>query len=96
MLVRTSRRGMNAAVVHVQDERKDHVPIAGKAKRPLELLPIGHLKPAVVEAGMIDVLGRAEVGQGIEHAAANAHAVALAGTSEKVEAAHALSRSATA
>src|SRR4029077_8568029 len=32
MLVHTSRRRMNAAVVHVQDEREDHVVISGKAK----------------------------------------------------------------
>ena len=95
MLVRASRRGVNAAVVHVQDERKDHVPIAGKAKCALELLPIGHLKPAVVEARMIDVLGHAKFGEGVEHSATKTESVALPGTSEEVKVAHALSRSAT-
>ena len=88
MLVRASLRGMNAAVIHVQDQRKDHVPIAGKAKCPFDLLPIGHLKAAVVEAGMIDVLGRAKSGHGIEHSATQTKSVALPGTSEKVEVAH--------
>src|ERR1022692_409998 len=50
VFVVTRGRGVNTAVIHIQHQRKYHVAISGEAKRTLELLPIGHLKAAIVES----------------------------------------------
>src|SRR5581483_243237 len=44
--------GMGPAVVHVEDERDDHVALTGEAQRPLQLLPMRHVKAAEVETGV--------------------------------------------
>ena len=66
MFVGASGRRMDAAIIHVEHERKDHVSIAGKANRAFELLPVRHLEPAVVEAGMENIVGRSQLGEEIE------------------------------
>ncbi len=55
ILVFTAWRRASAPDVHVQNKRKDHIPISSKAKCPLEFLPVVDLKTGGVRSRMIDV-----------------------------------------
>src|ERR1035438_4281616 len=43
---------VNLAIVHIKNERDNHVPIAREAEHAVELLPIGNIEAGVVESGM--------------------------------------------
>src|SRR5439155_2528867 len=45
----------NLAVVHVEHERDDHVPVAREPLGAVEFLPISHVKARVIETRMVDV-----------------------------------------
>src|SRR5580704_3147154 len=59
-LVWTRGSGMGTAVVHVQDEGENHIPVAGEAKSSLEFLPVGNLKAGIVESWMVNVVRPSE------------------------------------
>ena len=84
MFVRTSGRRMHPAIIHVEHERKDHVSIAGEPNRAFELLPVRHLEPAVVEAGMKNIVFRSQLGQEIKCAASEAEAITLSDPAEQM------------
>ena len=48
---------MDAAVIHIENQRDDHVAIARKAQHAVEFLPVRHIEAAVVETGMKGVIG---------------------------------------
>src|SRR6185437_7889878 len=48
---------MDLVVVHIEDQRNDHVAVAGKSKSPFEFPPVVHVKAGIVEAGMIEIVG---------------------------------------
>src|SRR5262245_42186447 len=45
-------------VIHVQNQRNDHVPISGKSQNPVKFLPVRNIKTCVIETRMEDVLSR--------------------------------------
>ena len=63
-LVRAARRRMFFAVVPIQDDGNDNIPVPGVAQHPLELGPVSEVKARKVETG-VDAVGRALGGPGI-------------------------------
>ena len=57
IFVVAGRRWMNFAVTHVENDRYDHVALSGETHGAFKLLPIRDVKPCLVEARMIYVIG---------------------------------------
>src|SRR5262245_48197789 len=79
---------MDAAVIHVEYEGEDDVPVASESQRTFEFLPVSHIEAAVIETWLEDIVVHTQLAYDIEQMPAETHAIALPGAANQVNVAN--------